>query len=239
MKDVQVWEYRVRDSKRSLANVDILIPPNVADAEIERLCQNVREWHSTFRLVLVQACRKTEDYDGRWSGRERWHLVDNRNNDLYSFDHIPAFDSGFRGAHFLGRELWEHDDAIPWEWFGETEDTATIGRAIWEQDREHTLVLHPYVHKAGDMLVINLRLLKRLTTGESYKQLTISVLNLLFQRVQPGAISISAYYRDTLDSLVDLTWNAELNMVSYSDEHTESGFSDLENWQRALNRTSG
>jgi len=218
----QVWEYRVRDKNKGLANVFIVVPKGSPQELVEKACEHMASRLDEYRhLVIITAFEENPDrqvYELGMPGN-RWRLLHNKSKGIKEFEPIPLDLEELRYQHFLGRDSLDEGTELPDDWFGDTPEGKTLGRTVWEEDSDHEWVLHPYVFTSDRSLSLEICLSKRMSTSAQYRQYVRELLRLA-KKIVPDAqnIMVDLTFRDTLDTLAHLYWSKELPYVEYRNE---------------------
>lgn len=218
----QIWEYVVRDKQKGIANVSIIVPQGLSEEEVEKACEHMESRLQGYRnLVLITAFEQNRErpvYSWGMPGN-RWQLLHNKTRRIRTFEPNPLILDELRYQHFLGMDSLQERMEIPDDWFGNTLHGIVLGRAVWDADVEHELVLHPYVFESGAILSLETHLMKRLAKSGQYRQYIRELLTLTRQKIPDAhSIWIELYFRDTINTLARLNWSKQLSYVEYRDE---------------------
>lgn len=218
----QVWEYVVRDKRKGIANVSIVIPKDLPEEKVQEACEHIESRLEDYNnLVLVTAFEQNFERPVYKSGipGKRWRLLHNKVKDIRTFEPFHLILDELRYQHFLGRDSLDEGVEIPAEWFGNTPKAKALGKAVWEADADHEWVLHPYVFESDTILSFEICLTKRKTKSGQYREYVRELLTMARQ-MAPDAqnVWIEVCFRDTLDTLTRLNWSNQLPYFEYKDE---------------------
>lgn len=221
----QLWEYVVDNKKAGIANVSIVTPKGLSQELIKDACAFVAEQHADYRRVVIVTAFEQDiekklykrSSPGRW-----WEYSHNKAKDIKQFHEVPSYTGEVRYNHFLGRDCLEKGIAIPDEWFGDSPNSIRLGKVIWDADVNREWILHPYVSENEKNISLDINLSKKKQSSAEYRVFAKALLKQLLE-VFPSAnlITIDLYFRDTVDFVVNLMLNRELNYVSYNDERSK------------------
>lgn len=219
----QIWEYIVSDKKLGRANVNIVVPQELTEKQIEEACEHMATRLEKYRhWIRVTAFEQKDDQRvyGYGIPGKRWVLHHNKVNGSKHFEENHLILEELHEDHNLGQELIRKNEEIPDEWFGESSEAVKLARIIWDADIDHSLILHPYISIPNDNVVIaHLHLTRRLTSSGEYEDFIRDQLVRITQ-YKPAAnkIMISALSRETFDILASLDWNKDIDFVTYFDK---------------------
>lgn len=231
----QFWEYVVDNKKDGIANVSIVVPKGFPSEKIGEVCNYVANHHDEYRrIVIITAFEQNFEkpiYKRSGSGRW-WQFLHNKATGFREFNEVPLDTDELRYQHFLGKEYFAKELNIPNGWFGNTSKGVKLGKAIWDSDKNHEWVLHPFVFESKRMFFLEIYLIKRKETSEQYHDLVKSLFNLTRQIIPTAQnVVIDLYFRDTVDVLAHLMLNDNINLVDYRDERiSKSRYENLTDW---------
>ncbi|MCI0556255.1 MAG: hypothetical protein L0287_35375, partial [Anaerolineae bacterium] len=132
-----VWNYIVHNKTGGIANVLIVVRQGLSPKQIEQACEHMEARLASYKnLVMVTAF---EQNDKRSTYRldlpdNRWRLLHNKTKNVRNFDAITFEDDEVHYRHFLGRDALLNQMPISDEWFGNTPDTISFSKALWDAD---------------------------------------------------------------------------------------------------------
>ena len=195
---------------------------NVSDEALKKACEKFEELHPKIQLIDINITKETDEV---WRDMKAemeildWKYIHNRKVQYKDFTTISreAFEDDEQ--HLLGRQYSLTGKKIPTNWFGDSPKSVEIGKAIWENDIEHELVMHPRVNGNVKTIHVHVHLFRKLSTTEAYKSLVDKYLDIIHNKVRKAnLITINLYYRSGKVILADLMWTKELGEFQYSDE---------------------
>lgn len=218
----QFWKYKV-DSPNIL-NCHIVVRPNLQEEKIKEACYElINLKNSASNLKIVTAFEKEEgreDYDFGTPGK-RWQLLINNKTQTEKFSDI-SLDSKeeIRYSHNLGFECIETNQQIPDDWFGSDKLSIRISKEIWNLDKDHNLIWHPYVNNINDLWDITIYFTKRLSKSKYYKDISMKFLKIAVQGLNKYTnITLRIEFRDSMENLVSIDHFNPTNYLSYKDEY--------------------
>ena len=221
----EVWDYVVRNKKTGIANVLIVVPRGSDEHSAQAACEDMALHLDAYnRLVLVTAFEQNRErpvYSLATPGR-KWQLKHNKVKDIQRFEPCHLELTELRYHHALGFCAIDEGKEIDAQWFGDSPSAVQLGREIWEADKNHEWVMHPYVFEAPSLVTLDINLTKRKTKSELYRQLVREVLALAV-KTYPAvpSVLVNLYYRDTMTTLAALTVFRELlGYAEYKDEYS-------------------
>lgn len=219
--DYYIWQYQVDDKHQGIANVIVVVKPNLSLQEIKQVCEYIENLLDDYKRFVMLTAFEQADYDHNYridSSKKCWRLLHNKTTNVREFNEITEHNE-LRYSHFLGREALKIEGSISEEWFGNFPDVINFSKKLWNDDIDHEWVLHPYVSKSSEMISIEINLAKRKATSKQY-HLYVKEIARLARQFFPeiGHIMVELYYRDTTDILAMATWNNKLPEIIYKDE---------------------
>jgi len=218
----QIWEYVVRDKRKGIADVFIVVPKGLSGELVEEACEHMESRLEEHRnLVTITAFEENPERPAYRLGMpgNRWRLLHNKTKGIRVFEPIPLILDELRYQHFLGRDSLREGEELPDEWFGNTPGGITLAKAVWEADANHEWVLHPYVFESDTVLSLEICLAKRKAESDQYRQYVRELLTLARQMVPDAQnVLVELSFRDTVETLARLNWSKELPYVEYKDE---------------------
>jgi len=150
----------------------------------------------------------------------QWKYIHNRKFEQKQFtsfsDNLEIYEQ-----HMLGREKSLAGDEIPEEWFGSSKIGQKIGRAIWNFDKNHEVIMHPQITgDDGKVIHVFIYLFRKFRSSEEYSSLAHNLLDLVKASIPHATlISIVLYFRSNLNLkiIADLLWTQD-GFISYKDE---------------------
>jgi len=229
----QIWESRKEAPWHKKFGVTtlrakIIVHIPTSDDEVKAACEKLEELYPRFQLVDFAIYKNSKDLLQKMRfGVEdfSWKYVHNRKLAKLIFNPIPDAPELLE-QHTLGREKLLAGEKIPEEWFGSGKINKKIGKAVWDFDEKHEVIMHPVVRgDDGKSVHLFISLFRKLSKSEEYSSLIHSLLKLV-QDLAPQAtlISIVFYLRSGLNSkfLADLQWTND-GLIFYKDELKKDG----------------
>jgi hypothetical protein len=200
----QIWRYDIKDRRRKVACVSIVLDRGVAEPKVEEACLHMRGRLERYpNLAMVTAFEKKEAmapwYRFGMPGRYWQLLADYRGGGPlrpFSFD-----GGGSIYDHELGRRAAADGRDIPDEWFGNSPQGAALAKLIWRRDADgERQVLHPYSlgGEGGAPLVLIIRLARTMNRWRDYRRYLLRVLQMARGEGFLNGTPVSIYlYRET------------------------------------------
>jgi len=217
-----VWEYIVRNDERGIANVFIIVRPDLSETQIKQACEHMEARLSNYKnFVIVTAFEQSEDKQIYRIELEKkqWRLFHNKFKNIRNFNFISFENEELRYQHLLGRDAITNQASIPNEWFGNTTDTIYFSKVLWDADSDHEWILHPYISINGEILMVDIQMTKRKAKSKEYHEYLKQLFKLTRQSFPNiGNIMIDIYFRDTTQLLSRIIWGSQLPFIDYKDE---------------------
>jgi len=222
LPNYQIWEYVVRDKRKGIANVFIIVSQGLSEEEVEKACEHMESRLQEYRnFVLITAFEQNVERPAYRLGMpgNRWRLLHNKGKGIRIFEPNSLVLDELRYQYFLGMDSLQEEVEIPDGWFGNTPQGIAVAKAMWEADVGHEWVLHPYAFEDDTVLSLEVHLTKKMAKSDQYRQYIHELLTLTRQKVPDAQdIWIDLYFRDTVDTLAHLNWSEQLSYVEYKDE---------------------
>jgi len=218
-----ILDFRVRDQKRGIANVSIVLPQGTSTDAARAACEHMEKRLVAFRrLVLVTAFELNSsrpEYRLELPGN-KWRLLHNKSRSIRNFTFTPVEYDEPRFLPHLGRESLLSKRPIPDEWFGEEEHAVALSKAIWDNDQGHEWILHPYVQISEATVSLEISFTKRMASSAQYAAYMRNLVRVCSASIpQSQQIYVDIFFRDTADILARFFWNSALPTIEYKDEH--------------------
>jgi hypothetical protein len=165
-------------------NGKLIVRDGLSDDQVKEICKEidntyVKEGDNANFQVYKYKKEITRDLE---VGKENfnWHYVHKPKFEPAIFTRIPENIDFSTEEHLLGRDCLVQGKPIQDSWFGKTPIMAAIGRAIWDSDKGHHIMMHPSAWKIKDKEILNIeiRLFKNLPTSADYINLAIKSLQI-------------------------------------------------------------
>lgn len=224
---LQIWDAREEAPWHKKLGVKtirgkIIAEANSSDEDVKHGCEKLEELFPRVQLIDFNVYKQhpslaekirfgVEDF--------QWKYIHNRKLSIKQFDPIPGAIE-IHEQHLLGREKYLEEKEIPFEWFGDNKKTANLGKAIWDSDVNHEVIMHPRVFGSGEKVIhISVHLFRRLKKSEEYSLLVHNIFDLA-KKVFPNAnlFSVDVYHRSSLSSKVIAKLESIEGIVTYQDE---------------------
>ncbi len=224
----QIWE-----SKKELPwhkkfgvttlRAKVITESDITDEDVKEACEKLEGLFPRFQLVDFSVYRKNENLTQKLRfGVEdfQWKYINNRKLGKKQFTPI-SFELEIHEQHMLGKEKLLAKEEIPEKWFGSSKISQKIGKAIWDFDENHEVIMHPSVlGDEGKAVHVFINLFRKFRKSEEYSSLAHNLLSLV-KELAPHAtlISIVFYFRSGLNSktIADLQWTSD-GAIFYKDE---------------------
>jgi hypothetical protein len=205
----------------------VIAKSDVTDEDVKEACEKLEELFPRFQLLDFSVYRKNENLTQKLRfGVEdfQWKYIHNRKLNIKQFSPIHS-DLEIQEKHILGREKFLAGKEIPFEWFGTNKKNSNTGRAIWESDKNHEVIMHPCVYGEDDKnLHVSICLFRKLQSSSEYSDLVHKTLALIQEKnPQAKTILIHFHFRSGLNKVIaELMWT-ESGTISYKDELKKKG----------------
>jgi hypothetical protein len=229
----QVWESKKEAPWHKKLGVTalrakIITRVPTTDDEVKEACEKLEELFPRVQLVDFAIYKNSQELLQKMRfGIEdfQWKYVHNRKLGKLIFNPIPDAPE-IREQHALGREKFLVGQEIPEEWFGNGKINQKIGKAIWDFDESHEVIMHPVITgDDGKSVHVFVNLFRKFRKSEEYSSLAHNLLKIV-QELAPHAtlISIVLLFRSSLDAkfLADLQWTND-GLIFYKDELKKNG----------------
>ena len=220
--DYQLDRFIVNDPKEGRYNILIYVPDYETENRINEICQEITSTIDNFRILIINIYKRNI-LENKLS-KDYWQYVHNNNNGYCNLSYLPYItEDSIKENHFFGIENYKLQKTIPQNWFGDNEENALLGKNIWENDKDHLLILHPYVNEAGNNKFFSIYFMKKLDCSKSYQQFINNLVLTIPKNIKDhNNIWITVYLRDTSLGLVSFNWYKEHNFFDYKDEFMKS-----------------
>ena len=229
----QIWESKKEAPWHKKLGVTtlrakLIVRVPTSDNEVKEACEKLEELYPRFQLVDFAIYKNSQELLQKMRfGIEdfQWKYVHNRKLDKLIFNPIPD-DLEILEQHTLGRDKLLAGEEIPGEWFGSSKINQKIGKAMWDFDETHEVIMHPIIRgDDGKSVHVFVHLFRRFHTSDQYSFLAHSLLKLVQNLVpQANLITIIFYFRAAWDAkfLADLQWTND-GLIFYKDELKKEG----------------
>lgn len=218
----QVWGCAVKDKRRRIASISILVNTAAQEEVVKEACQHVRERfrrYKTLRIVTAFEKAATPPAD-EWNNTSKVYTYGMPGKYWQS---LPITGTGEARIIPYPEDAEAHDHtrdtgdiaAIPEGWFGNDKIGRDLSRSILTDNKE--TVLHPYTFDAHSVLSLIVWLKARLDRPEQYCEFVNNALVKLDTHalVSKDAITVHFYTNEDGSELFNFFYSKHLRDVAF------------------------